>query len=84
MAIGLSLAGGPAFAEGAKNGAGEKSLGAEVDDAVKRALRALDYFIDSIPGYEAPEITPEGDIIIRKKRPKPKGGDAPSPDERRT
>ena len=47
----------------------EPSVGQRVDEAMQRALNLMEHFIGAIPGYEAPEITPEGDIIIRKKRP---------------
>ena len=30
-------------------------------------MKALETFVDSIPQYEAPEILPNGDIIIRRK-----------------
>lgn len=88
-------AGGPAFAEEAK----EKTLGERLDQAVRKldravdgavegldegmrdAMRSVEKFIDEVPGYEAPEVTPEGDIIIRKKRPEPAAKPAPT-DER--
>lgn len=48
-----------------------------IDEATELALRAaqklmevLQTFIEKIPQYEAPEILPNGDIIIRRK-PKP-------------
>lgn len=69
----------PALAEGPA--ASDKDLGAEIDEAVKEALRALELFFDRFPGYEAPEVTPEGDIIIRKKRPRPEP--PPAPDRRK-
>ena len=54
----------------------EPSVGQKVDEAMQRALNLMERFIGAIPGYEAPEITPEGDIIIRRKRPN-SGPDAP-------
>ena len=47
----------------------ERNPLAEMDAALQNALRSLESFIERFPGYEAPEVTPEGDIIIRKKRP---------------
>lgn len=75
----------PAFAEEAKEKTlGERldqavrKLDRAVDGAVdgldagmRDAMRSVEKFIDEVPGYEAPEVTPEGDIIIRKKRPEP-------------
>ncbi len=81
VATALLLASSPIVASSAQ-AEDEKSLGAEVDQAIERALKSLESFIDRFPGYEAPEVTPEGDIIIRKKRPDP---DSPpsEPDETR-
>jgi hypothetical protein len=45
-------------------------------EGMERILKALELFIEMIPQYEMPEVTEEGDIIIRRKRPK----DAPPPD----
>lgn len=46
----------------------EPSVGEKVDEAVQRALDVMQRFIGAIPGYEAPEIMPNGDIIIRRKQ----------------
>lgn len=46
----------------------ERSVGQKVDEAMQRALNLMERFIGAIPGYEAPQISPEGDIIIRRKR----------------
>ena len=45
-------------------------------EGMERLLRALELFIEMIPQYEMPEVTEEGDIIIRRKRPE----SAPPPD----
>lgn len=68
-----ALAASSAYAEDDKKAPG---LGGELDSAVQDALRAIERFVDSFPGYEAPEVTPEGDIIIRRKRPTPAPHDA--------
>ncbi len=39
---------------------------------VERVLRALEALAGSIPLYEMPEIQKNGDILIRRKHPKPK------------
>lgn len=51
-------------------------------DALEKAMRVLDGVLGSIPQYEAPEVLPNGDIIIRRipqtQRP-PQRTPAPSP-----
>jgi hypothetical protein len=37
-------------------------------ESISKLMRAMELLLDSIPQYEAPEITEEGDIIIRRKR----------------
>ncbi len=81
-ALAAALAASPALADGDK--APDAPLGAELDAAVQDALRALDRFFETFPGYEAPEVTPEGDIIIRRKRPPPKDEAPIAEDQRRT
>ncbi len=53
-------------------------------EGLKDILQALELFIQSIPQYEMPEVTPEGDIIIRRKRPdrpeRPAPGTVPPPE----
>jgi hypothetical protein len=39
-------------------------------EGMERMLRALELFIEMIPQYEMPEVTEDGDIIIRRKRKK--------------
>lgn len=53
-------------------------------EGVESLLRALEALIRMIPQYELPELTNEGDIIIRRKRPDdvPLGG--PETEETRT
>ena len=43
-------------------------------DAIARMMDALGLFIDSIPQYEAPEVLPNGDIIIRRIHPESESG----------
>jgi hypothetical protein len=50
-------------------------------DALEKLMRAMGALIQSIPTYEMPDIQPNGDIVIRRKRPpEPK----PQPKEDRT
>jgi hypothetical protein len=43
-----------------------ESLAAE---GLQQVLRAVELFISTIPIYEAPEVLPNGDIIIRRVQP---------------
>jgi len=45
---------------------------------LEAAMNALQRFVADIPMYEAPEITPDGDIIIRKRRDAPKAPKRPA------
>lgn len=38
-------------------------------EALTRIMRALDLLADSVPQYAAPEVLPNGDIIIRRLDP---------------
>jgi len=63
----------------------EELLGPEAREAVESLLpmieslmQRLPLLIDNLPQYELPEIMPNGDIIIRRKRALPKiNPDAP-------
>ncbi len=44
-------------------------------EATEGLMRALETLLLALPQYEMPEITDDGDIIIRRKRP---GGEAPA------
>jgi len=68
----------------------DRTLGQELDKAVKEldramesAIKSVERFFDDVPGYETPETLPNGDIIIRKKRPAPKSDPPASSDDRR-
>jgi len=55
-------------------------------EGLSKLLDALDAFVKSVPQYAAPEVLPNGDIILRRLNPdqtpaKPK---APAPDETHT
>jgi hypothetical protein len=40
------------------------------NEALTKMMRALDLFITTVPRYAAPEVLPNGDIIIRRLDPK--------------
>ena len=42
-----------------------------IKEATRGILKALGLLLQSIPQYETPEILDNGDIIIRRKNPKP-------------
>ncbi len=44
-------------------------------EGMEKMLQALDKLVESIPQYQLPEITGDGDIILRRKKPQ----DAPAP-----
>jgi len=57
-------------------------------DALAKMIGALEQLIKSIPQYEKPEVTENGDIIIRRKRPNdpprlPEPGTQDEPGKRR-
>jgi len=42
-------------------------------DGIEKLMRAMELFLGSIPLYEAPEVMPNGDIIIRRVPPADSG-----------
>jgi hypothetical protein len=87
LVLAATLAGGlavPALAQdSAPDSAGDGAQQLAVE-GLGKLLDALRAFIKSVPQYAAPEVLPNGDIIIRrihpdqapeKTPPKPKGGD---------
>jgi len=67
LALGLALApAGPAAlaAEQERDETPEQLM----REGMERMLRAMELLIEMVPQYEPPELTPEGDIIIRRKR----------------
>lgn len=73
-ALALCLAG-PAIAE-----TPNENPEALAREGLNKIVRALELMLQSIPQYEKPEINKHGDIIIRRKRPRP---EHPLPDPRR-
>ena len=43
-------------------------------EGLDKLVSAISLFLKSIPQYEAPEILPNGDIIIRRVQPEDEGG----------
>ena len=48
-------------------------------DAIDKLMRAMNLLIQSIPQYEMPEMLPNGDIVIRRKRPERDPPTTPTP-----
>lgn len=48
-------------------------------EAMEKLVRAIELFLNSIPQYEMPEVTEDGDIIIRRKRRPADPDEAPRP-----
>lgn len=44
-----------------------------------RILRQMLEILRAIPSYDPPVVTPEGDILIRRRPPRPLPGDEPYP-----
>ena len=81
LAVGLS---GPALAPDATPGTGDaQKLAVE---GLSKLLDALDVFVKSVPQYAAPEVLPNGDIILRRLNPPPapEKPTTPEPDETHT
>ena len=53
-------------------------------EGMERLLKALELMIEMIPQYEMPEVTEEGDIIIRRKRRKSEPPPDPEAEETET
>jgi hypothetical protein len=65
----------------------EERPGALARDAIERMMRALSLAIENLPQYGLPELSENGDIIIRRlnpraEKPRPRAPD--NPDETRT
>ena len=67
LALGLALvpAGPPSLAAAQER---EESPEQLMREGMERMMRAMELMIEMVPQYEPPELTPEGDIIIRRKR----------------
>lgn len=67
--IALPLFLGLAFPAAAADGDAKETPSELMTEAMSKMVRALELMIQSIPQYEKPEITEDGDIIIRRKNP---------------
>lgn len=76
----LAFEGRALAAETAPPPPGNESPSELLKDATRGILRAMALFLQSIPQYEAPEILDNGDIIIRRKHPKPAPDQKPETD----
>lgn len=67
LALGLALApaGPPSLAVAQER---EESPEQLMREGMENMMRAMELMIQMVPQYEPPELTPEGDIIIRRKR----------------
>ncbi len=88
--LALALTSAAAFAQESPRSP-RSALESELDDAarsaaerlakaVEMALSGMTIFVDSLPAYHAPEILPNGDILIRRI-PKEAAAAAPQPGE---
>jgi hypothetical protein len=76
MAFGLALGIVPAGAEEPPStGDAERLLG----EGMETLLRGLEMLLQTVPQYAAPEVLPNGDIIIRRVHPEEDDA-PPSPD----
>ena len=66
MSLGLMLAGPPPALAGPT--AEEETPEELMREGMERMLRAIELMIEMVPQYEMPEVTEDGDIIIRRKR----------------
>lgn len=64
FAVGLALVSHPVRADDPADGATEK-----LEESVQNFLSAMKLFLLAIPQYAAPEVLPNGDIIIRRLKP---------------
>ncbi len=55
-------------------------LEALAQESIERLMLALEGMLQAVPQFELPEITEDGDIIIRRIRPKPNEGSLDSDD----
>ncbi|GAB4365367.1 MAG: hypothetical protein Kow00114_22560 [Kiloniellaceae bacterium] len=85
LAFSLALAVSPAVrAQDAAPGKPQEDSPSEMArEGLEQMLRALRLLVESIPQYELPEVLENGDIIIRRKHPKPEG-EEPEIDETAT
>src|SRR5262245_27201872 len=84
LALGLAASGAqPAFAQATMETAQRQAV-----EGLGKLLDALQMFVKSVPQYSAPEVLPNGDIIIRRVKPQetpaPEKPEAEDPDSTST
>jgi hypothetical protein len=57
----------------------ERSVGRLAQESLEELLRRLEDFLRSVPLYQAPEITEDGDIIIRRAPREPEAAPPEGP-----
>jgi hypothetical protein len=75
---------GPAASQQAAPKDGTREAEELARDAIGKLMRAMGLLVQSIPQYEMPEMQPNGDIIIRRKRPDSEQPATPRPHEDKT
>lgn len=80
LTTGLSFAVQPAWAQDREKSAEEQleELEALAQESLERLMTALESMLQAVPQYQLPEITEDGDIIIRRVRPGDEPGDTPN------
>ncbi len=66
LCLGLALVLIQPLAAQAQSGGDPETL---LEEGTKQILRAFELFLMTIPQYHAPEVLPNGDIILRRKNP---------------
>ena len=59
----------------------EETPGELAREGMERLVRAIELMLEMIPQYDAPEVLPNGDIIIRRKNPRDDEEEPADPDE---
>jgi len=77
--VAASLASHSAFAQGPGKSIDDAAEAAR--SAIEKVLKALGSALSSIPQFEAPEVLPNGDILIRRTPAAPKPPEPPAPDK---
>ena len=82
LAAALSAAGAAALAQDATPKEPLAETEQAIVDALTRTMDLLSRTFDKVMIYEVPELLPNGDIIIRRKQPRPEPREAipPGPD----
>jgi hypothetical protein len=76
--LALGLGASPALAEDSTlEGAQQQAV-----EGIAKLLQALQLFVKSVPQFSAPEVLPNGDIIIRRLHPENAPAPAPREDDR--